>query len=69
VVEIVKAGYLTEDFIIILDDTHRKGQQETLNVLIETLNIKGINHFVAHYEGAKRVTYVGTEKYELAKSF
>jgi hypothetical protein len=69
VVEIVNAEYLAEDFIIILDDTHRKGEQETLNVLIETLNSIGKNHFVAHYEGAKRVTYVGTKKYELAKSF
>jgi hypothetical protein len=69
VIEIFNSGYLAEEFIIMFDDTHRKGEQETLNVLIDTLNTKGINHFVAHYKGSKRVTFLGTEKYELVKNF
>lgn len=52
IINIVKRG-LPERFCIYMDDTERKGEQETINEIIDILNLKNIKHHVKKYSGEK----------------
>jgi 16S rRNA G966 N2-methylase RsmD len=53
IIDIVQNGLLNDEFIIIMDDVNRKGEQETSQVLINFLNKRGYIFHVGHYSGEK----------------
>jgi hypothetical protein len=52
------------NFIILFDDTHRKGEQETLQELKEHMTAKGIKFHVATYEGVKKCTVICSDNFK-----
>ncbi|MBW4360362.1 hypothetical protein [Flavobacterium taihuense] len=61
---------ITEDdqFIIIMDDTDRKGERDTLNEIKKLLSSKEINYYIGEYTGNKIVTIIASEKYKFSIS-
>jgi len=57
-----------DEFIIIIDDFHRKGEKETVHDLINQLTVKGIKTFTGNYHGDKEQIVITTEKFRLATS-
>jgi hypothetical protein len=53
IVELIRRDYLSRDFIIIMDDYNRKGEQETIEVLRTLFVEKKINYFEGVYSGIK----------------
>ncbi|SFZ92951.1 hypothetical protein SAMN05428642_1021094 [Flaviramulus basaltis] len=58
-----------DDFIIIIDDVNRKGEQETTKDLVETLEKKGVIIYKKKYFGNKSLMLLVTEKFKYATSF
>lgn len=52
------------DFIIVLDDTNRLGEQDTLNYIYKKLIRKGLDVSVSTISAAKRQTVITTGKYK-----
>jgi len=70
--DIVAAAELfTEDsqFIIIIDDTNRVGEQDTVGELGKLFDRKKINYFQGDYKGAKTQTVLASEKYQFCITF
>lgn len=59
----------TDEFIILFDDTNRKGEEDTINAIIEHLESQNIPIYVQSYEGVKKSTIVATTKFKFATSF
>jgi len=57
-----------DEFIILFDDTHRKGEEDSVNAIATMLALKGIEVFVQSYEGVKKNTIIATKKYKFATS-
>ena len=57
-----------DDFIIIIDDTNRSGEQQTVNMLIQRLSEKSIKVSSAYYEGLKGSTIITSDKYSFLLS-
>jgi hypothetical protein len=57
-----------DEFIILFDDTHRKGEEDSVNAIATMLASKGIEVFVQSYEGVKKNTIIATKKYKFATS-
>ncbi|MGM8362776.1 hypothetical protein ACSV4D_12760 [Flavobacterium sp. ARAG 55.4] len=57
-----------DEFVILLDDTNRIGEQDTLNEIINVLKLKNIPFYIGNYHGNKSLAVVCTEKYEYAQS-
>lgn len=57
-----------DEFIIIMDDFDRSGEQETINVLEKILIKKNIKVFKGIYSGVKNVCVIGTQKYKYVQS-
>ncbi|TYC17016.1 hypothetical protein ES677_02225 [Bizionia gelidisalsuginis] len=57
-----------DEFIIILDDYNRLGEQETAKDLLSILNDKKIKTHTAVYAGSKSVLIIATEKYKFVTS-
>ena len=57
-----------DEFIILFDDTHRKGEEDSVNAIATMLTSKGIEIFVQSYEGVKKNTIIATKKYKFATS-
>lgn len=53
-----------ENFIILLDDTNRQGEKDTLHDISCTLGEKGIVFHLAHFEGEKTTTMITSDKYK-----
>jgi hypothetical protein len=58
-----------DEFIILLDDYNRKGEQETFNELLTLFKNKSISVFHKIYVGKKSVAVLTTKKYNYATSF
>lgn len=58
-----------DEFIILFDDTQRKGEQETIVHLQNLLDRKKITYFTKEFHGIKSQTVIMTEKYKFIKSF
>lgn len=56
------------EFIILIDDYNRQGEQETVQDLIALLEKKGIEIFTGEYRGTKSQLIITTAKYRLAVS-
>lgn len=69
IVNIVKKFTIEDEFLIIMDDYERIGEQETTNVLIDILKNKKVAYFSKVYEGNQKVCIIGTDKYKSSISF
>jgi hypothetical protein len=63
VVDLIMNDMIAEDFVIIIDDHERKGEQETEWKVKELLNKKGIKYAEAEYSGVKQTLLLCSEKY------
>lgn len=54
---------IEDEFILILDDSHRSGESETANEIMKMLKEKGFTVFEKSYKGVKNVKLIGTSKY------
>lgn len=68
VVSLIERMEATDEFIILIDDTHRKGEQDTLHDIICKLKVKKLAFSIGHYHGTKSNTIIATKKYKLATS-
>ncbi len=57
-----------DEFILILDDSHRNGEQETINTLNKLFKKKKIDIYQNSYIGSKGVHVFGTKKYKYIQS-
>ena len=57
------------EFIILIDDSHRKGESETITVILEILKVKELTAHVSVYDGHKHVTIITSEKYKNCNTF
>jgi hypothetical protein len=57
-----------DEFIIIMDDTNRKGELDTVNDIRECLDLIGISYYFGEYSGNKTVSLIVSEKYKFAIS-
>lgn len=69
IVSIVKQFNGKSEFIIIMDDTHRKGEQQTCDDIVEILNLKGVEVSLGEYDGNKKLTVIASGKYKYATTF
>lgn len=68
IVDLTKDITRQDECIIMMDDSHKIGEQQTLSVLLRNFKDKGITIHTATYEGTKAVTVVATGKYRFACS-
>ena len=68
IVELAKTFTTNDNFIIIMDDYNRPGEQETVSDLLEALKGKNIKVHAATYKGSKSVTVIATDKYKYLSS-
>lgn len=57
-----------DNFIIIFDDSNRKGEKDTVNELLDTLTKRGIKFYTNELVGVKNVTVIVTELYRFIAS-
>lgn len=57
-----------EEFIIMMDDTHRQGEADTRNDIISILTSKKITYYLGEYIGNKAVSVISSEKYKFSTS-
>lgn len=55
-----------DEFIIIMDDYHRKGEQDTVNDLMSKFKDRNIDVTLGVYTGSKSVAILATKKYKYA---
>lgn len=60
---------IEDEFIILIDDTHRQGEKDTFGDIVKILKNKKIDIFIGNYIGNKTNTVIATKKYKLATSF
>jgi hypothetical protein len=53
-----------DEFIILMDDTNRIGEQDTLNEILKILNENNITNFIGSYSGIKTSTLVVSKSYK-----
>ncbi|EKB48714.1 hypothetical protein [Cecembia lonarensis] len=56
------------DFIILIDDTNRKGEIDTVNKLTELLKKNGVLYTKSYFEGMKNQLLITTGKYKFISS-
>jgi hypothetical protein len=60
---------IDDQFIIIMDDCERNGEQETMMKLRDILNNKGIKFYTKVFKGSKSQMMLVTDKYKFATTF
>lgn len=60
---------LFSEFIILFDDTDRRGEMDTIKVIFNLLETKHIKYYTKNYKGNKQSTIICSEKYKFATSF
>ena len=68
IVEIVENGNLADEFVIIIDDYERKGEQETVAKLKDIFKIKNISFVEETYHGIKSTLLICSENYKFLTS-
>lgn len=68
IVKIAETFTAIDEFIIILDDYNRKGEQDTAADLLELLANKNIKTHTAVFDGNKNLLVIATEKYKYITS-
>jgi hypothetical protein len=69
IVSLVENFEIDNEFIILFDDSDRKGEVDTIECIVEILNTKKIKNFVDHYSGNKQVTLICSDKYKFSLTF
>lgn len=69
IVDLVENFSVDREFIIIMDDSDRQGEQDTINDILNILRIKGVIFYIGVYTGNKQNTIIASEKYKFATSF
>ncbi len=69
IVTIMQNLTIEDEFLIIIDDYNRKGEQETTNDLLSLFKNKNIPIFHKIYVGKKSIAVLATKKYQYASSF
>lgn len=68
IVDITKNMNQNDEFIILMDDCQKVGEQQTFNSLLENLKANNIEVFTATYAGTKAVSIIATSKYKFISS-
>lgn len=68
IVSKVRELELGDEFIILFDDTNRKGEKDTLADVLRIFKDKNIDVFINNYVGNKTNTIIATGKYKFAIS-
>ena len=68
VIDLVENDHLAHEFVIIIDDYDRKGEQETASKLREVFKSKGIAFVEEAYHGAKSTLLICSESYKFLAS-
>lgn len=68
IISLVEKFEKNEQFIIMMDDTDRKGEQDTIDDIKRCLNSLDINYFLGEYKGNKAITLIVSENYKFAIS-
>ncbi|WP_299251637.1 hypothetical protein [uncultured Lacinutrix sp.] len=68
IVSLLKNVSKNDDFIIIMDDYHRLGEQQTVEDILKLLKNKDISVFTKEYIGNKSVFVITTSKYKYVTS-
>ncbi len=63
IIDIVDNNMLSENFVIIFDDTDRPGEYDTLNDLKALLKAKNISYVLNTFSGEKETTIICSEKF------
>ena len=67
IIELAKHN-LSDSFCIIIDDTERIGEQETVNEVLDVLKLKGIDYCSCVYSSAKNHTLICSNDYKFLTS-
>ncbi|MFN5443157.1 MAG: hypothetical protein ACK48V_02905 [Crocinitomicaceae bacterium] len=68
IIELVKNFNHDRSFVIMFDDSNRKGEHETIINLINILEEKQIKYFTFTYSGNKSVTVIASKEYKYLSS-
>ena len=68
IVTLAKSFSQEDEFIIVIDDYQRRGEQETAAALIKVLEKKHIKNYKYVYSGGKSLMVIATEKYKYITS-
>lgn len=68
IVTLAKNFDIIDEFIIVIDDFQREGEQETVKELLSVFKGKGLTIYQGIYTGNKSVCVITTEKYKHLKS-
>lgn len=68
IVSLVEKFDKEKEFILVIDDSHRIGEQDTINEISAILKSKGITFHKADYSGNKQNTVIASEQYKYATS-
>lgn len=64
IISLVKRIEKEDQFIIMMDDTNRKGEQDTFEEIKKYLNSMVIDYYIGEYVGNKTVSLIVSEKYK-----
>lgn len=64
IIDVIENDLLSENFIIIFDDTDRFGEQQTLKKIIELFENKKVKYHLGKYTGLKHTDIICCEKYK-----
>ena len=64
IVTITKSIRKKDDFIIIFDDTNRKGEKDTYAVLVQSFKKRSIDIWTNSLQGSKEVRIIASKKYK-----
>lgn len=64
IVDVIENGLLEDNFIIIMDDYERTGEQETIGKVRELLKKKGLLFVEGEYSGVKNTLLICSESYK-----
>lgn len=68
IVSLIKKMEKNDEFVILMDDTNRRGEQDTLIDIKKCLDSLCIRYYQGDYQGNKDVTLIASEKYKFATS-
>ncbi len=68
IVSLVEKFTVDDEFLLLIDDSHRIGELDTIKDIQILLNNKNIIHYIGHYHGLKKQTIIGSKKYKYATS-
>lgn len=68
IVSLVQKFEKGKEFILMIDDSHREGEQDTIKEICLILTKKGIGFYKADYSGNKQNTVIASEKFRFSTS-